>query len=228
MKHILLTTLLLLTGCTTALYAQREEGVPFNGLITDVTGQPLKGASVYVHKGMTARSDKKGRFGLTNVLPTDTLHVRYRKTNYVIPVDGRRSIRIHLGDQLDYNEDEELVNWGYGYVKRRESLDVSSGISGEALRQSGYTNLMQALQGKVPGLNITRSSQLGAEPSVNIRGLNSLTLPSTPLYIVDGVEVSSLDYLSVYDVEHVEVLKDASIYGSKGANGAILVTTRRR
>lgn len=122
-------------------------------------------------------------------------------------------------------EDDELVNLGYGYVKRREHTGVSSGISGDRLRQTGQRDILKALSGLVAGLNIT---QVNGETDVNIRGQKSLVMSNTPLFIVDGTQVSSLDFVSVYDVESVEVLKDASIYGSRGANGAILVTTKGR
>lgn len=209
--------------------AQKQQGIPFNGIVTDMTGAPLKGARVYISSpNYSSRTDKKGRFGLTNVGVDDTLHVLYKKVEYMIPVQGRKSIRIHLGDQLtpDAQEDMDLVNWGYGFVKRRESLDVSNGISGEDLVRTGKSTVLEALTGLVPGLNIG-PTQMGQDPKVTIRGINSLNLPLTPLYLVDGVEVESLSFVNVYDVDHVEVLKDASIYGARGANGAILVTTRR-
>lgn len=227
MKHILF---ILLLACTFGLQAQAPQGVPFNGLVTDVAGTPLKGVKVYVlSERVFSRSDKKGRFGLTDVNPTDTLHLVYKKVLYDIPVDGRKSIRICLGDQLSptAREDEELVNWGYGYVKKRESVQVSNGISGEELARTGRTNLLEALQGRVPGLSVTPSPRgLGDDPQVRMRGINSINLPTTPLYVVDGVQVSSLEFVNVMDVERVEVLKDASIYGVRGANGAIVVTTR--
>lgn len=210
-----------------SLVAQDREGVPFNGLIKDVSGSPIRGARIFITPNLVARSDKKGRFGLTDVAPTDTLHIRYRKTRYDIPVDGRKSISIRLGDQLETHEDEELVNWGYGYVKKRESLEVSSGISGEELIRTGYTSLAQALQGRIPGLTVINSGRVGEQPSLNIRGINSLYADQTPLFVVDGVVTNSIDYISVYDVEHVEVLKDASIYGARGANGAILITLKK-
>lgn len=227
MKHILL---MLLCAISVSLSAQVNQ-VPFNGLITDVLDHPVKGAKIYIEKGYSTRSNKKGQFGLTNVLPNDTITIEYQKRIYLIPVDGRKSIKVKIGDQIDNNsifeaeEDKQLVDWGYGYVKKRESLEVSSGISGEVLRRTGETNLLKALQGKVAGLNISNTNSFGADPSVNIRGINSINLPSTPLYIVDGVEVSTLDFVNVYDVYNVEVLKDGSMYGSKGACGVILVHT---
>lgn len=206
-----------------------QSGVPFNGIVVDMLGQPLKGAKIYtLDKNFAAKSDKKGRFGLTNVSPTDTIHVIFKKTQYDIPVDGRKSMRVILGDQFiqEAVEDTELADLGYGYVKRRELLTPSNGITGEVLVRTGKTNVLAALQGLVPGLNIHTDS-FGQGESVSMRGINSINLPTTPLYIVDGVEVHSLDFVNVYDVEYVEVLKDASIYGSRGANGAILVKTKR-
>lgn len=195
---------------------------PFNGIITDVAGNPIKGAKIFVvNDKFFARSNKKGQFGLTNVLPTDTLHVLYQKQLYDIPVEGRKSIRIHLGDQLQAQEDDELVALGYGWIKRRESLQPSNGISGEVLVRMGRSNIMECLVGLVPGLSVSPNGK------ALIRGISSINSPTDPLYVVDGMIVDSLDGINVYDVDHVEVLKDASIYGVQGANGAILVFTKR-
>lgn len=199
--------------------SSKEE--PFNGIITDLSGNPIKGAKVFVVSNKYfSRTNKKGQFGLTNVLPTDTIHVVYQKVQYDLPVEGRKSARIRLGDQMEAQEDEELVAYGYGWVKRRENSMPSSGIPGEVLVRTGRTNVLASLEGLVPGLTIVGGK-------ATIRGINSLNLSTDPLYVLDGVIVSSLDFITVYDVEHVEVLKDASIYGSQGANGAILVFTKR-
>ena len=199
--------------------SSKEE--PFNGIITDLSGNPIKGAKVFVVSSKYfSRTNKKGQFGLTNVLPTDTIHVVYQKVQYDLPVEGRKSARIRLGDQMEAQEDEELVAYGYGWVKRRENSMPSSGIPGEVLVRTGRTNVLASLEGLVPGLTIVGGK-------ATIRGINSLNLSTDPLYVLDGVVVSSLDFINVYDVEHVEVLKDASIYGSQGANGAILVFTKR-
>ncbi|MCR5395690.1 MAG: TonB-dependent receptor plug domain-containing protein [Bacteroidales bacterium] len=226
-KHL---SLLLALCMSAAAMAQNETDQPFNGMVSDITGTPLRGVRVYVlDKNYVAKSDRKGRFGLTNVKPTDTLHLVYRKVQYDIPVAGRKSLRVRLGDQIspDAVEDQELVDIGYGFVSRREQLTSSSGISGEVLRRTGETHLLPALRGLVPGLNIQASGQPGGDATVTIRGVKSLMLSNEPLYIVDGVVVSSLDFINIYDVESVEVMKDASIYGSRGANGAILVHTRK-
>lgn len=196
---------------------------PFNGIIYDAQGNPIKNAKVYVNDSRRyATSDKMGRFGLTNVLPDDTIHVlvKKRKYPYLIPVESRKSMKIFLADENPrVEEDEELVNFGYGFVKRREYLGTSNGISGEELLRTGRPDIMSALVGKVPGLDITGSR-------VTIRGESSLIGSNEPLYIVDGNIVASFNGINLHDVDHVEVLKDASIYGSRGTNGAILVFTK--
>ena len=206
-----------------AVLAQEQKAVPFNGVVADILGQPLKGAKVWVvDPNYYTTTDKKGKFGLTNVQPTDTLHIKYKKQLYLIPVDTMKSVRVRLGDELKYEvrQDEELVNTGFGFVKRRESCNSSTGISGEVLVRTGRIDLMEALQGLVPGLTIINGKAV-------IRGLATIYGSSDPIYIVDGVEVESLSYVNVYSVDRVEVLKDANMYGVKGANGAILVTTKR-
>lgn len=232
--------LFLFLACLIAINAfgqssrNKSNEIPFNGIITDIAGNPAKGAKVYVEKGYASRSDKKGKFGLTNVRLDDTLTVEYQKKTYKIPVEGRKSIRIRIGDQIDdtaniqAEEDKELVDWGYGWVKQREKLTAIDGVSGEILRRTGSTNLLEALKGKVAGLNITSSGgPLGGEATVNIRGQNSINLSSTPLFVVDGVVTDDISYISVYDVESVQVLKDGSMYGSRGANGVIIVHLKK-
>lgn len=209
------------------LVASSYAAEPFNGLLLDRELKPKKGVKIYVKDPRRyATSDKKGRFGLTDVEPDDTLTlVLSKKEKIRIPVEGRRGIKIVLaGDKgVQAENDEELANTGFGYVKRREYTGVSSGISGDRLRSTGSRDIMSALKGLVPGLNVTGST---GDYSVNIRGTKSLMSSSEPLYVVDGVVVSSLDFISIYDVDHVEVIKDGSQYGSRGANGAIVVTTK--
>ncbi len=230
MKKLLLailSTLLTLSANTIHAQEQGAQNVPFNGIVADATGNPLRGVRVWTKDSRRyALSNKQGRFGLTNVQATDTLHLKYKKTRYDIAVAGQRGVRIKLADQITSIEDEELVDLGYGFVKRRECTISHGGISGEELIRSGKNNILAALQGRIAGLNISTSSAPGSPSTVNIRGINSLNLDCTPLFVVDGVVVPSLDFISVYDVDYVEVLREASIYGSRGANGAILVHTK--
>ncbi|MBO4660563.1 MAG: TonB-dependent receptor plug domain-containing protein [Prevotella sp.] len=216
------------TMIAVAQYKTEYEGVPFNGIVCDRAGVPIKKARIYVHDPKRyAISNKRGCFGLTDVAADDTLHVLVKKIRYDIPVNGKRSIRLLLADQYNYQaeEDQRLVDIGYGFVEYRENTGVSNGISGDELRRSGHTDILAALQGRIPGLYIT-NVRFG-EAEVMIRGRNSINLSSTPLYVVDGIVVESLSMVNINDVDYVEVMKVATIYGSRGANGAIIVHTKR-
>ncbi|TFU91957.1 hypothetical protein E4T81_13515 [Barnesiella sp. WM24] len=205
------------------------EDHPFNGLIVDGFGNPVKNARVWVSdEACYATSDKLGRFGLSDINPTDTLSLRIKKELYRIAVDGRKSIKITVIDTgvREVSEEPEIMELGYGYVKRRERINASSGITGARLRATGASDILTALRGLVPGLNIGGSPR-NNDRSVTIRGIHSINSSNEPLYIVDDLPVSTLDGINLYDVERVEVLKDAPIYGSRGANGAIIVITKR-
>ncbi len=210
------------------LYAQQQRE-PFNGLLMDFDGNPIKSARIYVKRPRDyALTNRKGQFGLTNVLPSDTLRILVKKRLYSVPVDGRKSLKIRLYDErrIESQEDQELISWGYGYVSRRESTSPYNIITGEELQRSGFRDIMLALQGRVPGLNISYNEARGGY-NVNIRGEKSLISPSTPIFMVDNIKVSSLDWVNLYDVDYVEIMKDGSIYGSEGANGVIMVFTKR-
>lgn len=216
--------------CLSTLCGQAQRKTAFNGVLTDLSGKPVKRAHVWVKSERDyALTDGKGRFGLTNVSGTDTLHVTIKKQTYSIPVSGRKSLRIQLADTGDTKaeEDQQLVDLGFGFVSRREHTGVSNYISGDDLRRSGQGDVLSALQGRVPGLNITGTGGMGGQnQSVNIRGERSFTADATPLFLIDSVVVPSFEGLNLNDVDYVEVMKEASIYGSQGANGAIIVHTK--
>lgn len=201
---------------------------PFNGIIEDNNGNPIAKAKIWTHNPASfATSDKKGRFGLSEVQSDDTLNVKIKKDVYRIAVAGRSAVKIIIADtgHSSVFDEPEIADQGYGFVKRRERITASSGITGAQLRSTGQTSILKALVGLVPGLEITPSPSGGYQ--VTIRGVHSLISSSEPLYIVDGVIVSSLDGFNIHDVQQVEVLKDGTIYGSRGANGAIIVTMKR-
>lgn len=204
---------------------------PFNGLIVDGTGKPVKGIKVWVvSESNHSTSDNKGRFGFSSVEEHDTLKLKVKKDIYRIPVAGRRSIKITLVDEQpkEYTELPELADLGYGYIKRRERVSATSGITGAQLRASGASDILKALSGLVPGLNVASGPRGTVDASnTTIRGKSSIMSSTTPLFIVDGVIVDSFDGISIMSVDRVEVMKDGSIYGSRGANGVISVTTKR-
>ena len=222
-------TLLLIITFLFSLNLSAQRKVAFNGLLTDGSGNPIKSARIYVRTSKDyALTNKKGQFGLTNVFPNDTLKILIKKKLYQVPVDGKKSMKIRLADEknIQSQEDAELIDLGFGYIRRREHTGVSNIISGEEFRKSGYHNVIEALQGRVPGLSVTGQGAQGKAMDVNIRGNRSFTASSTPVYVIDNVVVSSFDGLNLNDVDYVEVMKDASIYGSSGANGAIIVHTK--
>ena len=205
------------------------QGVPFNGVIVDINNEPVKRARVFVSDAdRYALSDRQGRFGLTDVKSTDTLHIKYRGDIYLVPVNGLKSIRIRLADQTQYTAegDEYLLSKGFNYVKTRERLNASSVITGDDLVRTGRDDLLEALQGLVPSLRVSKGS-VGEGATANIRNSTSVNGSTEALYVVDGVIVESLFGVSVYSVDHVEILRDANIYGARGGNGAIVVYTKR-
>ncbi len=225
-RYLLLAIGLLLSLGSSA----QQRAIPFNGELLDKAGSPIRSARIYVRSDRDyALTDRQGRFGLTNIAPHDTLHILIKKQRlYSVPLEGRRSIRIYLADEDDAIHSEEVPEFmsiGYGFVARRERTSASNYISGEELRRSGQHDILLALQGRVPGLNIVGNIE---EKSINMRGTRSFRASSTPLFVVDGVIVPSLDGFSISEVDYIEVMKEASIYGSQGANGAILIHTKRQ
>lgn len=121
---------------------------------------------------------------------------------------------------------DDSVNIGYGYVRKSELTNSVSSVDVNQDEIGSYSDIGEYLQGRVPGLSVTKS---GDGYKYVIRGINSINASTDPLFLVDGCEVSSIDYLNPRDIKSVEVLKDASasIYGTRGGCGVIMITTRR-
>lgn len=195
---------------------------PFNGRITNIEGKGIKARIVVKDSDKRTFSDGKGRFGLTDIKADDVLMIISRRDTMTIPVEGRKSIDIvwlREGDSFSFRaeESEELMNYGFGYVKRRESTDYSSGISGDRLRATGAKSLMDAIQMCYPGLRYINGE-------LCLMTQNSIGSSSAPLILCDGME-TNLDLISIYDVKSVEIIKGSNMYGFRGVNGVILITT---
>ncbi|MDE6503867.1 MAG: TonB-dependent receptor plug domain-containing protein [Muribaculaceae bacterium] len=217
------STILLALAMTGAAVASE----PFNGLLLDLDGKPVKGAKVYVHNPKQyAKTDKKGQFGLTDVKPTDTIHVVVKKQVYDIAVNGSKGMRITIGEVTAKGiEDQELVNAGMGYVKKREYLGPRSGVTGEQLVATGQSDLIQAMRGLIPGVQVVETDD---GLNVNVRNSTSFNGGTAPLWVVDGTESTTPPSLTVQEVEKVDVIKDGAGYGTRGANGVIIVTLKSR
>ncbi len=218
----------MLAASAYAMSVSAQGFVPFNGLLLDGAAKPIKNARIWVKSDdKFAKSDKKGRFGLSNVAATDTLKIRWDKNTYYIPVDGKRSMQIRILEDMEYQAEEsvKLLDYGASYVRQREYVGYNSQITGEELMRTGCTDILSALSGLIPGLNVTENPEDGTY-TVNIRNTSGLAGNTAPLYIVDEVEVKSIDHIQLNQVAYVVVMKDAAIYGVRGGNGAIVVRTK--
>ena len=201
-----------------------------NGLVKDSAGEPLIGVNV-VEKGTTngTITDIDGRFAI-DVAQGKTLTLSYigYKTKEV-NVAGT-NLTITMED--DSKSLDEVVVVGYGKMTRKDVTSSITTVKAEDLNKGVFNNPAQMLQGKVPGLTITQSSDPNASPSVTLRGASSFREGAAmePYYVVDGVPGISLTTIAPDDIESIDVLRDASataIYGSKAANGVIIVTTKK-
>ncbi|CAN5149235.1 TonB-dependent receptor [soil metagenome] len=201
------------------------------GTVTDqADGSGIPGASI-IFKGTTigTASDIDGSFNLNVPDLTGTLVVSFTGYRTIeVPINGRNNLQISL--QEDIRQLQEVVVIGYGTVEKRDLTGAVSSVKNEEIIKIPASNPVQALQGKVAGLQVTSPSGApGANPVVRVRGVGTFNNAS-PIYVVDGVILNDISFLNAADIESMEVLKDASataIYGSRGANGVILVTTRR-
>lgn len=204
------------------------------GVIKDATGEPIIGANVVV-KGTTTgtMSDIDGQFSL-DVPDGGILSISY--IGYVaqeIPIKNQTSLNILLKEDSEMLD--EVVVVGYGVQKKSDVTGSVTSVSKDRLEKLPVTNVLQAVQGAAAGVTITQASSIpGDAPSALVRGQNSINANSGPYIVVDGVPINktggSLNDIAPSDIESMEILKDASataIYGTNGANGVILITTKR-
>ena len=206
------------------------QNVTVTGTVTDKTGETVIGASV-VQKGNTSNgtiTDIDGNFSLS-VPANSTLVFSYvGMTSQEIPLKGKTKVEVVMED--DAQALEEVVVIGYGSVKRKDLTGSVATVNSEVLAAVPVASATEALQGKMAGVQITTTEgSPDAEMKIRVRGGGSITGDNTPLFIVDGFPVESISDIPASDIEDMTVLKDASstaIYGSRGANGVILVTTK--
>jgi TonB-linked SusC/RagA family outer membrane protein len=200
------------------------------GKITDPNGAPLSGVTVTI-KGTTkaTSTNEQGVFTIS----TDDNDV------LVFSYIGYDSQEIKVGDKTQINLSlvsaasnlENIVVIGYGTVKKRDLTGAVVSLKGDEVKKVPAGNVMESVQGKVAGVDITRTSGgAGSNVNVTVRGNRSILAQNTPLFIVDGIQYPNFQDINPNDIQSMEVLKDASstaIYGSRGANGVIIITTKR-
>ena len=219
----------LLSVISIGMYAQ---GKTVTGTVIDKTGETVIGASVVV-KGTTNGSitDFDGKFTLNNVPNDGTIEISFvgYKTQ-TISVAGKTNLQVVLEEDTEVLD--EVVVVGYGVQKKSDVTGAMASVGAEDLSSRPVNNAFEALQGKAAGVDITTNERPGEIGDIRIRGNRSLTASNSPLYVVDGVPLmseSSIETLNPRDIESIDILKDASataIYGSRGANGVVIVTTK--
>ena len=227
MKNMRTLLLMIFAALSLSVSAQT---ITLNGNVKDTTGEPIIGASI-VEKGNTTNgtiTNFDGNFSL-KVPANATVIVSYigMKTQEVA-IKGKSKIDVTLTD--DAKALDEVVVIGYGTARKKDLTGSVATVNSETLAAIPVANATEALQGKMAGVQITTTEgSPDAEMRIRVRGGGSITGDNTPLFIVDGFPVESISDIPATDIEDITVLKDASstaIYGSRGANGVIIVTTK--
>ena len=225
--------------------SQQQKSI--SGKVTDASGATLPGVSVVV-KGTTSGviTDMEGKFSLSNIPDNATLQFSFvGMKGQEIVIAGKTTINVTLSD--DAIGIEEVVAIGYGTMKKSDLAGAVASVKGDDLGNTQANTIVQTLQGRISGVDIKSASNApGGDVRIRIRGSNSINASSEPLYVIDGFPIdnnntapqgagnnafspSPLSSISPNEIESVEILKDASataIYGSRGANGVVLITTK--
>lgn len=222
-KNLYLFLLLILFPCV--LFAQDFQ---ITGVVTDASdGSPLIGVTVKTQENVGTMTDIDGKYTI-NAKKGDVLTFSFMSMEtQKVKVEGQKTINIALKE--DSQLLDEIVVVGYGTMKKSDLTGSLSSLKSDQLTQLSAVDVTQSIQGRAPGVSvINNSGEPGAGTKIRIRGTGSVN-NSDPLYVVDGFPVSDISHIAPHDIESMEILKDASavaIYGSRGANGVILVKTK--
>ncbi|MDL2303422.1 SusC/RagA family TonB-linked outer membrane protein, partial [Dysgonomonas sp. OttesenSCG-928-D17] len=226
-------TLLLVCMLSVPFLAIANQSFTVTGTVTDEDNEPLIGVNITV-EGTSGSSikgtatDLKGEYRLEGISRDAVLifsYVGYAEQR--IAVGGQSVINVTL--RSNSKELDEVVVVGYGSVKKKDLTGAVSIVDTDVLKNKSVTTLADALQGAATGVYVRGGSQPGSESAIQIRGVSSLT-NNNPLYVIDGMLTSANRDLNVADIESIQILKDASaaaIYGSRAANGVIIITTKK-
>ena len=201
-----------------------------SGTVKDANGDPIIGATVMESGTQNGTiTDLDGNFTL-DLKNGGSLNVSYVGMKpQTIATNGKSSFEVKLEDDATTLNDVVVV--GYGTMKKKDLTGSVASVKTDDIAKVAGANVLQAIQARVPGVDVQQSSgEAGGKNSINIRGMRSVTASNSPLIIVDGVEYGSTIDIPASDIESMDILKDASstaIYGTKGANGVIIITTKR-
>lgn len=210
---------------SSAAFAQQTK---VTGKVVDEQNEPVVGATVQV-EGTTngTATNVDGQFTLEVNSGT---RLRFSYVGFkTLTIKAANGMKVTM--QEDANTLNEVVTIGYGSVKRKDVTTAVSSVSTKDLEKRPIVSALQGMQGMAAGLQISQANgQPGASPTIRVRGTTSLNGSNSPLYVVDGVPVDNVDYLSSDDIDNIQILKDASsaaIYGSRAANGVVIINTKQ-
>lgn len=225
-KNLLITCVMLLFAIT----SMAQNKITISGVVTDKTGETVIGASVRV-KGQESKgsiTDINGKYQIVDVASNATLIFSYiGMREQEIAVNGRSTINVKMEE--DSQLIDEVVVVGYGSAKKRDLTGSIVTVKSDEIASKPSTNPLASIQGKVAGVQVVNTGRAGQDPEIRVRGTNSIN-GFKPLYVVDGLFTDNINYLNTADIESMEILKDPSslaIFGVRGANGVIIITTKR-
>ncbi len=225
-KNLLITCVMLLFAIT----SMAQNKITISGVVTDKTGETVIGASVRV-KGQESKgsiTDINGKYQIVDVASNATLIFSYiGMREQEIAVNGRSTINVKMEE--DSQLIDEVVVVGYGSAKKRDLTGSIVTVKADEIASKPSTNPLASIQGKVAGVQVVNTGRAAQDPEIRVRGTNSIN-GFKPLYVVDGLFTDNINYLNTADIESMEILKDPSslaIFGVRGANGVIIITTKR-
>lgn len=217
--------------CGMLLSASAQNTMNVSGEVTNAAGEPLPGVNIVIkgtYQGVV--TDINGNYQIE--VPDGDAVLEFSFIGFTtreIPVENRNEIDVTLEE--DQQQIDEVVVIGYGSVSRKDVTTAVSSVSVDDVDERPIISAAQAIQGKAAGVNVYRPSGApGAGMVVRVRGATSFNGSNDPLYVVDGVPVDNINFLSPMDIANIQILKDASsaaIYGSRAANGVVLITTKQ-
>ena len=222
----------LLTFLLFHLIAFSQNNFTVTGKVTDESGKPLSGVTVQVKGTATATATvDNGTFTIN--APSGRSTLVFSSVGFAeqeIAISNRATIDITLVNAANALTDVVVI--GYTSVKKKDVTGAVAGINQKDIRSRPVDNAIQAMQGKVAGVDISSNERPGTIPNINIRGVRSLTASNSPLFVVDNIPLitGGIENINPGDIESIDVLKDASataIYGSRGANGVVIITTKQ-
>lgn len=225
-KNLIITCVMLLVS----VFAMAQSKITVFGTVTDKNGETVIGASVRVkgNESLGTITDFDGKYQIAGVASDASLIFSYiGMQEQVVSVNGRSSINIVMEENSQLID--EVVVVGYGSAKKRDLTGSIVTVKADEIASKPSTNPLASIQGKVAGVQIVNTGRAGQDPEIRMRGTNSIN-GYTPLYVVDGLFTDNINYLNPADIESMEILKDPSslaIFGVRGANGVIIISTKR-